>query len=246
LLDAHCRTRLSGQRPRRSRRQICNASGFRRVLLCVIAEVSETRPLSPSPGGARASDNELLEGIASRRAGSFEALVEAYQNRLYGLAWRVVGSREDAEEAVQDALVKAHRALYRTYSETRVRELTLRPWLFAVTLNAVRNQLRGQRPSHSLDDTSDDGLARIESLADDADPGAGVDQRELGEALEQALSTLQLRYRAAVVVRMIEGLSYDEAAQALGRPIGTVKSDVHRGLRLLQKRLRGLLEGGSL
>src|SRR6266516_3205651 len=85
-------------------------------------------------------DHELLDAIAGRRAGAFEALVTAYQDRLYGLAWRVSGSREDAEEAVQDAFVKAYQALFQRYSTTRVRELHLRPWLYAVTLNAARNR----------------------------------------------------------------------------------------------------------
>jgi RNA polymerase sigma-70 factor (ECF subfamily) len=189
------------------------------------------------------ADQDLIAGIVERRVGAFEALVAAYQDRLYGLAWRVTGNSEDAEEAVQDALVKTHRALYTSYSAARVRELNLRPWLFAVTVNAARNRIRGRRASSSLNESSPDGQPAIEVAADQPSPPSLAENRELGEALERALQTLPLHYRAAIVVRLVEGLSYDEAASVLGRPTGTVKSDVHRGLRLLRERLGALLDG---
>ena len=192
--------------------------------------------LSPTP------DAELLEGIVERRPHAFEALVATFQNRLYGLAWRVTGNREDAEEAVQDALVRAHRALFGAYSTTRLRELALRPWLFAVTLNAARNRLRGRRPVRSLDETSPDGRLLLEPGSADLGPPATVENQDLRTALELALRELPYRYRTAVVLRLVEDLSYAEAAQVLDRPVGTVKSDVHRGLRRLRRRLGPLLE----
>lgn len=200
----------------------------------MIAEVLDTS--QPTP------DRALLDGLAERRPGAFEALVASYQDRLYGLAWRVTGSREDAEEAVQDALVNAHRALYRTYMRTRVSELRLRPWLFAATLNAARNRVRGRRPSHSLEEQTADGQRRFEPQADGPGLLALAENRELGAALEQALLNLPIRYRAAVVLRWVEDLSYEEVATTLRRPVGTVKSDVHRGLRLLRKRMQTWLD----
>lgn len=198
---------------------------------------------SPTPNSQLPTpDQELIAGLAERQPGAFEALVAAYQDRLYGLAWRLTGNRQDAEEAVQDALVKAHRALFAQYSSARVRELALRPWLFAVTVNAARNRRRGRRPTRSLDETDADGRPLLALAADGPGPLAVAENRELGASLERALGELPLRYRTAVVVRMVEGLSYDEAARALGRPIGTVKSDVHRGLRLLRQCLGVLLE----
>jgi RNA polymerase sigma-70 factor (ECF subfamily) len=169
-------------------------------------------------------------------------LVAAYQDRLYGLAWRVTSSPEDAEEVVQDALVKAHRALYLNYTAARIRELALRGWLFTITLNAARNRRRGRRLSRSLDERGADGRLRFEPISDGSGPPAAAENRELELALEQAIGNLPVRYRTAIVVRMVEGLSYDETARVLRRPIGTVKSDVHRGLRLLRAQLAPLLE----
>src|SRR5215216_6384439 len=98
------------------------------------------------------TDAELLDGIAGRREGAFEALIERYTDRVFTLAWRVTQSRQDAEEVVQDAFVRAHRALYGSYSAARVRELKLRPWLYAVVLNAARNRRRGRQSDRSLEE----------------------------------------------------------------------------------------------
>ena len=187
------------------------------------------------------SDPELLDGLAARRDGAFEELVEAYTGRLYGLAWRVTGSREDAEEAVQDALGRAHGALLGSYSPERVRSLALKPWLYAVTLNAARNRRRGRRVHQSLDAPRGDG-AVLDPAAETPGPPALAERAELAAAIEAALGELSERQRTAIVLRWIEGLTYDEAAAVLGRPAVTIRSDVHRGLRALRGRLDGLLD----
>lgn len=188
------------------------------------------------------TDAELLDGLAERRPDAFDALVGQYADRLYGVAWRVTGSREDAEEVVQDAFVKAHRTLLDTYSATRVRELALRPWLYTIALNGARNRRRGRRPVRSLDAPGPNGQAAPEP----AEPGPGpltlAESGELAGTIEGELLRLPRPQRAAIVLRLIEGLSYDEAAGVLERPVGTVKSDVHRGLRRLRQRLGPLVE----
>lgn len=186
------------------------------------------------------TDAELLDGIAARRDGVFEALVDRYTDRLFTLAWRITASREDAEEVVQDAFVRAHRALYGGYSAARVRELALRAWLSTIVLNAARNRRRGRQPDRSIEELTEAG--RPEESSSEPSPLALAERDELAAQIEQALRQLPEPRRAAVVLRMVEGLSYDEAARALGRPAGTVKSDVHRGLR----RLRKLLPAGAL
>jgi RNA polymerase sigma-70 factor (ECF subfamily) len=187
-------------------------------------------------------DQELLESIAMRCPDAFEALLAREQDRLYGLAWRVTGNRQDAEEVVQDALVRAHRALFREYAPGQVRALSLRPWLTTIVLNLARNRLRGRRAVRSLDAVGPDGRPHLDPADGRPGPLAATEQRELSAVLEGALLKLPWRQRTAVVLRLVEGLSYQEAAATLGRPLGTVKSDVHRGLRLLRQRLGSLLD----
>ena len=178
-------------------------------------------------------DTSLLRGLASDLDGSFEQLVRTYQDRLYGFALRLTGSRQDAEEAAQDTLVRAYRALER-YPAERRRELRLRPWLHQIALNVVRNRARRSvLPTVAVDGAVANGLAARGA----EQPESMALRSERWSDLVAALSDLPNRYRAAVVLRHVQGLSYAESAEVLEQPIGTTKSDVHRGLRLLRERL---------
>lgn len=203
-------------------------------------EIAE--PARAQTPAAPLNEAELLDALAARRAGAFELLVAMYQDRLYTLAWRITGNGQDAEEAVQEALLRAHRALYGTYSPERVRGLALRPWLTTVLLNTARNMRRGRSFAVSLDALGvDERAAGVRGAAGAVAPPAAAERQELAAALEAALAALSRRRRVAVVLRYVEGFSYEEVAQMLGRPVGTVKSDVHRALRQLRRRLGPLL-----
>jgi RNA polymerase sigma-70 factor (ECF subfamily) len=178
-------------------------------------------------------DTSLLRGLASDLDGSFEQLVRTYQDRLYGFALRLTRSRQDAEEAAQDTFVRAYRALER-YPAERRRELRLRPWLYRIALNVVRN--RARRPA--LATVAVDGAVANGLAAGGAEQPESLALRgERWSHLVAALDDLPTRHKTAVVLRHVQGLSYAEAAEVLEQPIGTTKSDVHRGLRLLRERL---------
>jgi len=91
-------------------------------------------------------EQQLIDSLAADLAGSFERLMETYQDRLYSLALRLSGNAQDAEEIAQDAFVRAYRAL-RDYPAERIAALALRPWLYRITLNVYRNKVRGKRVS---------------------------------------------------------------------------------------------------
>lgn len=175
---------------------------------------------------ANSEDRILLAALAADLDGTFEALVDAHQDRLFSIALRLLGNRSDAEEATQDAFVRAFRALA-GYDDPRIVELRLRPWLATIVVNVCRNRTRVRR-------------VRTVELA--FDPGAepGVDplaRRESGVAWGALLATLPPRQREAVVLRHVDGLSYAEMAEALQRPEGTLKAQVHRGLSALRDAL---------
>lgn len=182
-------------------------------------------------------DTTLCRALARDVDGAFEALVLAHQDRLYTIALRFLGDPADAEEAAQDAFVRAHRALA-GYPPERIRALALRPWLATIVLNACRNRrrsLRDRRPPVSMTPLVEAGF----DLGDWRPSPEAVGDRH-SEAVEWArrLADLSPRLRAAVVLRHVDGLSYAEIAEALGAPEGTVKAQVHRGL----ERLRRVLE----
>jgi RNA polymerase sigma-70 factor (ECF subfamily) len=181
-------------------------------------------------------DQDLPAALAADLDGNFEHLVQTYQDRLYGFALRLAGNPQDAEEVAQDSFVRAYRALA-TYSGERRRTLAFRPWLYQIALNVFRNRVRGrhlQLVSLHQDDTG----GTWEQAADDAPrPDAMLEQAELKEALDALVASLPERYRLAVVLRHGQGLGYREMAAVLKQPLGTVKANVHRGLRLLRQAL---------
>ncbi len=191
-----------------------------------------------TPAAALALD--LAQNLAQNLDGAFESLVRAYQRRIYGFALRLAGNAADAEEIAQDAFVRAYRALA-SYPAERIRALALRPWLYQIALNVARNRLRDHASERrasavSLDARDEDGRALCVEPEDDpaGRPEAVALAGERRRELAQRLAGLPVRYRAAVVLRHVEGFSYAEIAELVDQPVGTVKANVHRGVQLLR------------
>jgi RNA polymerase sigma-70 factor, ECF subfamily len=181
------------------------------------------------------SDDRLLSALATDLDSAFEAMVLAHQDRLFSIALRMLGDATDAEEAAQDALVRAYRALA-DYDADRITALRLRSWLATIVLNLCRSRLarrkaRGRSPL-SLDEALP---GRLEPRMDDSKgPLETVAARDAARSWAGLLMTLPPTYRSAVVLRHVDGLSYPDLAAALERPEGTVKAQVHRGLAMLR------------
>jgi RNA polymerase sigma-70 factor (ECF subfamily) len=184
------------------------------------------------------NDETLTRGLAADLDGTFELLVRTYQDRLYAFGLRLTGSPRDAEEIAQDAFVRAYRALAR-YPAERIETLKLRAWLFQVTVNVARNRTRARRLAEVPLIAEDGTVDRLADRADDAadGPEQQAERHDEQEQLAEVVATLPERYRAAVVLRHIQGLSYQEIAAVLGQPAGTVKSNVHRGVAYLRAAL---------
>jgi RNA polymerase sigma-70 factor (ECF subfamily) len=210
------------------------------VIACTQSESVRATKFRPVVANSAANRRVLeADGTAQRRLAAamahdldrhFEAFVVAYQDRLFGFVLTLVGNAAEAEEVAQDAFVSAYNAL-RTYDAQRIRALSLRAWLFTIALNKVRNRAR-KRPGVSLDDARAGGF---DPAGDGSEwPEVAVERDERIAALRSALERLAPRYRVPVLLRHIEGFSYEEIAAAIGQPVGTAKSNVHRGLALLR------------
>jgi RNA polymerase sigma factor (sigma-70 family) len=182
-------------------------------------------------------DTELAESLARDLDASFEALVRAHADRCFSIALRVLGNPHDAEEVAQDALVRAYRALT-GYPAQRIRDLHLRPWLATIVVNLCRNRTR----RHALATTPLGPLVEVgaEPVAARADEPARIADRAADrERLAALLATLPDRYRIPVVLRHVDDLSYAELSEVLGRPEGTLKAQVSRGLAMLRAAAAG-------
>jgi RNA polymerase sigma-70 factor (ECF subfamily) len=182
-------------------------------------------------------DDALLAHLATDLDRAFPALVEAHAGRLYTIAHRYLGVAGDAEEVAQDALVRAHQALG-GYDAGRIRSLRLRSWLATITVNLARNRRRrvaDRRPPVSLEPMLAAGVEPPATAR--TGPVEVAERREAQRRLAASLLTLAPAVREAIVLRHVDGLSVAETATALGRPEGTVKAQVHRGLALLRLQL---------
>jgi RNA polymerase sigma factor (sigma-70 family) len=180
------------------------------------------------------TDVALAAQLARDLDAAFPALVAAHTDRLYTIALRLLGDGRDAEEVAQDALVRAYRAIA-GYPAERVRELRLRPWLASIAVNLARNRRRNvadRLPPETLDGLVEGGFDPVDAKADA--PAAVAEARAGAEALATLLRRIPPHLRAAVVLRHVDGLSVAETAEALGRPEGTVKAQVARGLDRLR------------
>jgi RNA polymerase sigma-70 factor (ECF subfamily) len=184
---------------------------------------------------SRAEEQDLRALLAADLDMHFESLMIAYQDRLYAFTLRLSGNAQDAEEIVQDAFVRAYRAL-RTYSGERIAGLALPAWLYQISLNVFRNKVRGKRlDTVSIDQESEEGSGQEPADHERRTPEAVLLQSELQAELAALVAAMPERYQAAVVLRYVEGLSYAELAEVVRQPVGTVKANVHRGIQWLRE-----------
>lgn len=183
------------------------------------------------------ADLALATRLAADLDRAFPTLVDEHAARLFTIAYRCLGVASDAEEVAQDALVRAYEALV-AYDPDRVRALRLRPWLATITVNLARNRRRriaDRQPPSRLDPLVATG--REPRAAAGSLPPAVAERREERQGLAAALLNLPPAMRDAVVLRHVDGLSVAETAAVLGRPEGTIKAQVHRGLANLRDQL---------
>ena len=174
---------------------------------------------------------------ASIDPGRFEELAQPQLDVLFRMALRFTRNREDAEDLVQETMLKAYRAFERFEEGT-----SLRAWMLRILTNSYYNRYRRlvhERRVAELraDDPYRDGLVSDASLEFLRDPESAMERPILSEEIGRAIDRLPEGFRSVFVLTEIEGLSYREAAEALAVPIGTVMSRLHRARKLLQQDL---------
>lgn len=188
---------------------------------------------------------DLVDRAQAGSNDAFAQLVGAYQDRVVNLLSRLVPGRDDAEDLAQEAFCKAYEKLHTFNSQSR-----FYTWLFRIATNlALSHRRRGRIVRfQSLTAPDDDGSQSVaqEARAElarrrEPQPDTAAMQAETMQRITDALAELDEEFRAAVVLRDIEGLDYNEIAEVLDMPPGTVKSRIHRGRVLLRDKLRDLV-----
>ncbi len=191
------------------------------------------------------ADAELLDALRREEPAAPDLLVERYGERVYRLALRITGSKEDAEEAAQDALWSVARRI-----QTFKGESAFGSWVYRIAANAAYQKLR-TRKAKANEVAFDDVLPALDGAGRHFVPmddwSRRVDDRaldgELRGVLEEAIATLPDDYRTALVLHDVEGLSNPDIAETLGISLPAVKSRIHRSRLFLRKRISEYLEG---
>lgn len=167
-------------------------------------------------------------------AARFELIVEEYRDYVFNLTFRVLGNHADAEDAAQDAFISAYNNFHRFRGESSVST-----WLYRIAVNAALMKLRHERNKRVLTQTGYDDMMLV-SPADG--PEKLALNSELREHLIEGIQLLAPNLRTAVVLRDVQGMNNEEAAQVLKISVSSLKARLHRGRVLLRRHLQNYLE----
>jgi len=183
-------------------------------------------------------ENLIKNRIKEIRKGdqnAYAEIVEIYKNKVYQLCYRILGNRHEAEDAAQEAFVRAYINIHQ-YNLS----MKFSSWLYRIATNLCIDRIRKKKPDFYLDAevTDTDGLTMYSQLAaTDASPEETVESLELQETIQAAILKLPEKYRSVIVLKYIEELSLQEIGEILDLPVGTVKTRIHRGREALRKQL---------
>ena len=192
---------------------------------------------------ARAVDQELVERVQAGDKRAFDLLVLKYQRKVQRLVSRFVRDSGEVDDVVQEAFIKAYRAL-----PTFRGDAAFYTWIYRIAINCAKNYLASPArrivPASDLmseDDDDMESFERNDGLHDVATPDAEYASKQIAEAVNRAMAALPDDLRTAVTLREIEGLSYEEIAEAMDCPIGTVRSRIFRAREAIATELRPML-----
>ena len=186
-----------------------------------------------------AIDQALVERVQKGDKRAFDLLVKKYQHKVLTVVGRYISDHSEAQDVTQEAFIKAYRALPKFRGDS-----AFYTWIYRIAINTAKNYLvsRGRRPPDSDVDIADGELFETgQRLRDVNSPEAQLLTDEIQRTVWQALDELSEDLRAALTLREFEGLSYEEIAEILGCPVGTVRSRIFRAREAIDEKLKPLI-----
>lgn len=185
----------------------------------------------------------LVQRVQRGDKKAFDLLVLKYQRKLMRLVSRLVHDQAEAEDIVQDSFIRAYRALPQFRGDA-----AFYTWLYRIGINTAKNYLAAQknRPQTALENETEDGENRVQDLlmSDNNTPESILASKQIAATVNEAMAGLTEELRTAITLREVESLSYDEIAEVVGCPIGTVRSRIFRAREAIAAKLRPLLDLG--
>ena len=210
---------------------------------------SASKSEEPSDGSSTKGDHDLVQRVQAGDSAAFRALFDKYHRRAFAVAMGVVKNEDDALDAVQVAFVKVHKNIHKFHGSS-----SFYTWLYRIVMNVSIDHVRrtsrrrnldfDERALHEESEVAGDGA--LVPRVTNSNPGKAALRRELGGAIQAALQELPEHHRAVIVLREIEGMSYEEMAEALEVPKGTVMSRLFHARKKMQAALAPYLSGEAV
>jgi RNA polymerase sigma-70 factor (ECF subfamily) len=182
-------------------------------------------------------ESQLIDAALAGDSSAFGVLVQRYQNRLYNSIVHVVGCRVEAEDVVQDAFVQAYVKLH-----TFKRNSQFFTWIYRIAFNSALSRRRRKRPAMSVEQSRE--TTGAEPVSNDDAPDDRMLRSERVQRVQEALSKLTEDHRAILILREMDGMSYEEIAEILNTPVGTVRSRLSRARSQMRDKLEELERKG--
>jgi len=182
-------------------------------------------------------DQALIDACRAGKTEAYGLLVRRYQDRLYPTVLRLTGCAEDALDLIQETFLKGYEKLGRFHGDS-----SFYTWIYRIAVNLALSGRRRKRPWASLSEGRNGETTEPPADPDDSDPTLPLERRERERLVQEALNDLAPDHRAVVVMKEYDGLRYEEIAEVLRVPVGTVRSRLHRARCELRDRLRVLVE----
>lgn len=194
------------------------------------------------------SDDVDADLVARAQKGdkrAFDLLVLKYQRRIMRLLARMVRDVDELEDLAQETFIKAYRAIKQFRGDS-----AFYTWLYRIAINTARNwqsrQYRQPRTVEPFENEDGETFDQVENLTDISTPESILFSKQVAQTIQDTLKSLPDELRTALELREVEGMTYEEIAQAMGCPIGTVRSRIFRAREAVANALRALREGGAL
>jgi RNA polymerase sigma-70 factor (ECF subfamily) len=181
-------------------------------------------------------DHSLIADCLRGHAPAFGELVRRHQDRLYSAVFRLVDNAEDSQDVVQEAFLHAYQHLASFKGDAQ-----FFTWLYRIAMNAAISLRRKRKPVLRIVGPDGEPVVEPPDNNEAIQPGHAIEQAERGQEVRQALSKLSQEHRAVLVLKDMEGMKYEEMAELLEVPVGTIRSRLHRA----RMELRQLLERGE-
>ncbi|WP_045770511.1 RNA polymerase sigma factor RpoE [Xanthomonas albilineans] len=188
-------------------------------------------------------DSELVRRVQRGESAAFDVLVRKYQHRVVGVIWRYIADWSECQDVAQDTFIRAYRAMGSFRGDAQ-----FSTWLHRIAVNTAKNYLIAHKRRPPTDDVDVLDAEQFDSgarLRDTDTPERELMRQELERTVMQAVDALPEELRTAITLREVDGMRYEDIAQKMGCPIGTVRSRIFRAREAIDAQLRPLLDNDS-